>query len=127
VHYASEQSLRGKRVLVIDDEPLVREIAADALSYEGYDVCEAFDGVDALHKVENTEFDLILLDLWMPRMDGWSFLAHYAALPGPHARVIVCTAVLQQDAAVPAMEVAGYLQKPFGLDELYTCVQRFLN
>jgi two-component system alkaline phosphatase synthesis response regulator PhoP len=59
------------RILVVDDHPQNVELLEAYLIQEGYDVITAFDGIEALEKVEEGPPDIILLDVMMPRMDGW--------------------------------------------------------
>jgi CheY-like chemotaxis protein len=65
----------GKRVLFVDDEPCMREIMGMMLNDEGYDVCTASDGLDALAQLRDMTPDLIISDLNMPRMSGLEFLS----------------------------------------------------
>jgi CheY-like chemotaxis protein len=116
-----------KRVLVVDDDWMVRELLHDALSVQGYTVHEAKDGVDALEQVQENIFDGILLDLQMPKMDGWEFLESYVRLGGKHARVVVCSALVGCESIIDQEPVAGYLPKPFALAELYQCVKRCIG
>jgi CheY-like chemotaxis protein len=116
-----------KRVLVVDDDNMVRELMRDALSVQGYVVQEASDGVDALKQVRETPFDAIVLDVQMPKMDGWEFLDSYQRLHDRHARVVVCSAIASHDPRMDHERVAGYLAKPFALDELYRCVKRCIG
>ncbi|MBV9173586.1 MAG: response regulator, partial [Chloroflexi bacterium] len=62
------------RVLVVDDEPVIREVVAEALEFEGYAVETATNGAEALAKVRAHAPQAIVLDLMMPVMDGWAFL-----------------------------------------------------
>ena len=62
------------RILVVDDEPVVRLALVDCLTDAGYDVIEASNGAEALERVSQLPADMILLDLYMPRMDGFAFL-----------------------------------------------------
>ncbi|MGM7446701.1 response regulator, partial [Streptomyces tunisiensis] len=59
-----------QRILIVDDEPAVREALRRSLAFEGYDTEEAVDGVDALEKTAANQPDLLVLDIQMPRMDG---------------------------------------------------------
>lgn len=66
-----------RKILVVEDEPVLRETYELILSSEPYNVQTAFHGSKALEMCKNTEYDLILLDLMMPVMDGVTFLEHY--------------------------------------------------
>jgi DNA-binding response OmpR family regulator len=119
------------RVLLIEDDDLVREAVCTALTLAGYAVVAAPDGAAGLAAlVPPGPFaprppDLILLDLVMPGLDGAGFLAAYRRTPGPHAPVVVFTAV--RDAAERATTIAadGVLAKPFRVEELLATVGRF--
>mgnify|MGYP001223021326 CR=1 FL=1 len=63
------------RVLIVEDEPTIRELAGQILESEGYEVLTAADGVDGLHALSKSLPDVIISDLNMPRMSGWEFLA----------------------------------------------------
>lgn len=63
--------MEGKKILVVDDEARMRKIIADFLGAKGYRIIEAGDGVEALEKFDEETPDLIILDVMMPRMDGW--------------------------------------------------------
>jgi CheY-like chemotaxis protein len=72
---------RQRRVLVVNDEARLAESVRQLLSNDGYEARVALDGFAALELLAQTPADLILLDLIMPRLDGWSFLKHRAADP----------------------------------------------
>jgi adenylate cyclase len=82
----------GKHVLIVDDEPEARRWLARALTAEGWQPHEAEHGRAALARVRERRPDLILLDLLMPEMDGFEFLARLHADPGPRIPVVVVTA-----------------------------------
>jgi CheY-like chemotaxis protein len=63
--------IKRSRVLIVEDYPLARAMYRATLEYSGFEVVEAADGVEALQRVLETAPDLILMDLAMPRMDGW--------------------------------------------------------
>ncbi len=89
-----ECSLPGCDILVIDDEPQIREIIERTMQKEGWNVSQAQDGVEALEIVNKKAPQLILLDLMMPRMDGFEFLRELRKLPvGRDLPVIVITAM----------------------------------
>ncbi len=112
---------RARRVLVVDDEPQVRATIREALSLEGYDVSEASNGAEALALLPTLLPEVIVLDLWMPVMDGWAFRraqsASHADIP-----VIVMSAL---DLSSPRLEELGadaLIGKPFDLEVLYDTV-----
>jgi CheY-like chemotaxis protein len=115
--------MRDVHVLVVDDEPGIRETVTAMLEIEGYDVAEAKDGVDALAQVQARQPDVILLDMRMPGLDGWGFAAELRArdLSIP---IVVMTAA--RDAARWAGEIAAtaFVAKPFGFDDLLRAVER---
>ena len=112
-------------VLVVEDDDALREVVTTALSDEGYDVHAAPNGQAALDVLDRAAPGVILLDMRMPVMDGWVFAHVYRQRPGPHARIIVCTAA--QDVARWAGEIDAdaYLSKPFRLDDLLDLVERY--
>src|SRR5690348_6082295 len=102
-----------RRILLVEDDPGVRDMLVLALGDEGYAVESAPDGAVALEVIAQSRPDVILLDMKMPRMDGWAFAARYEPRLAARAPVIVLTAA--QDAAQRAAEVGvvAYLAKPF--------------
>jgi two-component system, chemotaxis family, chemotaxis protein CheY len=113
------------RVLVVDDDESIRSVVTAALREEGYEVLEATNGAAALEIVSRHRPVVILLDMWMPVMDGWEFVRHYRSLPGPHAPIVVMTAAV--DAKRRGAEIAadGVLAKPFELEALLNTVASY--
>jgi CheY-like chemotaxis protein len=113
------------RVLIVDDDEGIRDFVRIALSDAGCDVATAADGKAALDVVSGWGPSLILLDMRMPRMDGWQFSRAYRDTPEPHVPIIVLTAA--RDAAESAAEIHadGHLAKPFHLADLLLLVRRF--
>jgi two-component system chemotaxis response regulator CheY len=116
--------MAGRQILVVDDDDMIRDLIADALSDEGYAVIRAADGAEALRRVEEQAPALVLLDMRMPVMDGWRFAREYRALPGPHAPIVVMTAAENADAWCREIGGDGCLPKPFDLDVLFETVER---
>jgi two-component system, chemotaxis family, chemotaxis protein CheY len=113
-------------VLVIDDDEGIREFVKVALKEEGYRVTAAADGRAALSLLRQDPPSLILLDLWMPEMDGAEFLSAYQHVPAPRAPVVIFAASTEfAPVAVPA-DVAGYLPKPVELGDLLDAVERYV-
>ncbi len=114
--------MRHRKVLVVEDDHLIREAIAEALDEEGFEVVEAANGREALDKLHGPEpASLVLLDLMMPVMDGWSF--REAQLHDPEISnipVVVLSAV--RDDSVPAQR---HFSKPCDLDELLDTVWEF--
>jgi DNA-binding response OmpR family regulator len=104
-------------VLVVEDDTDLRTELAELLRQEGYDVAEAGDGKEGLQILRDASIDVVLLDLWLPTMDGWSFRA--AQREDALLRdvpVIVMTADNSPQAR--AIDANAIFQKPFGGDEL---------
>ncbi len=127
----SEDRGRG-RILIVDDDPLIRDCLAAALSDEGYETITAPHGAAALELLSHyPRFHrppaVILLDMRMPVMDGWAFAEAYRRLPEPHAPIVVLTAA--QDGAKGAIEIGAYaaVAKPFDLDGLLAVIDECLQ
>jgi len=97
------------------------------ISIEGCEARSAANGEQALEIIRTWEPDLILLDLYMPGMDGRGFLAAYRAMDVPRAPVILLTGRTQTAASVEALAVDGVLPKPFNVNELLDMVSRFTD
>lgn len=106
-----------KRVLIVDDDEDMQVLLQEALEIDRYEVSVAGDGVQALATLEQTTPDLILLDLMMPRMDGFTF-AHEIQLRGLHTPIIVISADVNARQRVEQMGARGYVTKPFDLFSL---------
>jgi CheY-like chemotaxis protein len=111
------------RVLVVDDEPAIRSAVEAALSDEGYLVGTAADGAAALNAADSDHPDAILLDLRMPVMDGYAFMAAYRSRPEPRAAVIVCSTGYHP-ASVIGLGASAFLRKPFDIDELIDLIDQ---
>jgi DNA-binding response OmpR family regulator len=113
------------RVLIVDDDEHVLDFVAMALSEEGFDVQTAANGALALERIDEHWPNVIILDLWMPVMDGWTFLREYRRRPGPRAPVIALTAAQYDPSQSAAIEAEGFLPKPFSLDALIGLVSLY--
>ncbi|KHK02460.1 S16 family serine protease [Desulfovibrio sp. TomC] len=128
LEYLASRSLRnatGFHVLVVDDEDIARANLEHVLRKEGYQVRGASNGLEALEEVRRWEFDLIITDLKMDKMDGLELLAEARVL-SPATRVMLVTGFATVDTAVAAMRQGAvyYLAKPVNLDELRSTVAR---
>ena len=113
------------RILVVDDEKLIRWSLRERLTAEGYDVLEAADGAEAIRLLDTGTPSLALLDLRLPDTDGMTLLK-YALDSTPDLPVIIITAFSTIDSAVEAMKHGAfdYVSKPFNMDELAITVRR---
>ena len=115
-------------ILVVDDDEHIREFVCEALDFEGYQARAAGDGRAALDLLAGWRPDLILLDLNMPRMDGWTFCARQQELPEiADIPVALMSAAHNLKARpLPCVPVA-ILEKPFDLDVLLDHVAQVLT
>ena len=121
---------QGKKVLAVDDERHIVRLIQVNLERAGYQVATAFDGPEALKKVETEKPDLIVLDVMMPRMDGFEVLKRLQANPETREIPVVMLTAKAQDADVFrgwSSGVSAYLTKPFNPLELITFVKRILS
>jgi ATP-dependent Lon protease len=118
---------RRARVLVVDDEEIARKNLAHALSKDDYDVVTAANGEAALRELGSSEFDVVLADLKMGRLDGMELLDR-VRIRHPETRVIVVTGHATVPSAIEAVQKGAfhYIAKPFKLDEVRDAVKRAL-
>lgn len=118
----------GKRLLVVDDEKLIRWSLRERLGLDGHTVIECPDGAEARRRLMADSVDLALFDLRLPDTDGMSLLK-WARELYPDLPVIIITAYSSVDNAVQAMQAGAsdYITKPFNMDELALKVQRALD
>jgi two-component system, OmpR family, response regulator MprA len=113
-------------ILVVDDEPDVLDVVVMMLESEGYEVRAAPDGVEALDILERDKPGVVLLDMRMPRMDGWAF-ARAARERNIEVPIIVMTAAQDARRWAEEIDAAAYLGKPFQLEELVETVRAVLG
>lgn len=113
---------------IIDDEPIIHEVLGDLLTAEGYEVEMSSSGEEALSKHSSQAFDLVLLDLLMPGMDGIEVLKKLKKID-PYAVITIITAYASVESAISAMKIGAfdYVQKPFKHDELLLTVRRAIE
>jgi len=113
---------------IIDDEPIIHEVLGDLLTSEGYEVEMSSSGEEALDKHAGQEYDLVLLDLLMPGIDGIEVLKQLKKI-NPSLVIIIITAYASLESAISAMKMGAfdYIQKPFKHDELLLTVKRALE
>ncbi len=121
--------MTGKtRILVVDDEAAIRESLKDWLMEDGYEVGLAVNGLEAVSIVEEQNWDIILLDLKMPEMDGIEAMEKIKAV-SPDSEIIMMTAFATIDTAVKAIKMGAfdYLVKPFDPDEIELQIKKIVS
>jgi two-component system alkaline phosphatase synthesis response regulator PhoP len=120
----------AKKILAVDDERHIVRLIQVNLERAGFQVVTAFDGPEALKKVESEKPDLVVLDVMMPKMDGFEVLKRLQANPETREVPVIMLTAKAQDADVFrgwASGVSAYLTKPFNPLELITFVKRIFS
>jgi CheY-like chemotaxis protein len=115
------------RVLIVDDDDVIRQLISVNLALEGFEVATAVDGRDCLDRVGAVAPDAVILDVMMPRMDGYATAERLRADPATRdLRLVLLSARTQERdiARGEALGVDAYLAKPFDPDELVATVRR---
>lgn len=118
------------KVLITDDEPSMLRVLQVNLEIEGYETFLAGDGETALKRIEAESPDLVLLDIMMPVMDGWTVLKNLARMPlKSRPRVIIMTAKSGERDMAHGIELGAddYVVKPFEVDDLLEAVADVLS
>lgn len=115
------------RVLVVDDDEVIRQLIAVNLQLEGFEVATAVDGQDCLEKVRDVQPDVITLDVMMPRLDGWVTAVRLREDPDTeHVKVVMITARAQEHDVRRGHEIGvdAYVTKPFDPNQLIQTVRK---
>jgi two-component system chemotaxis response regulator CheY len=119
------------KVLIVDDSTMLRDMLNYALNEGGYsDITEAVDGVDALEKVNGPEFDIVITDVNMPRMDGLTLIQELRKLPAYAKKPILVLTTERSDemkAKGKAAGATGWIVKPFVPEQLLKAVNIVLS
>lgn len=119
-HAVNSSSSRQLRFLVVDDYEDIRDVFSCYVERAGHLACTAFDGLHALEVLQRESFDVMLLDLAMPRMGGVDVVRWLAAHPGvaPRMRTVVVTAWAgENEAVLQELGVDMIVRKPMGIEE----------
>jgi len=116
------------RILVVDDEDALRTVLSAELEGEGYRVSSAGDGAEAINILKTQVFDLILLDIKMPNVDGFEVLK-FAKENQPSTKVIMLTGFADLKNAIESKKLGAedFVSKPYDLVDLLTTVERVLS
>lgn len=110
-------------VLIVDDEPQVVTVLEITLRADGFQTLTAHDGIEALDQIRRHHPALMLLDVMMPRMDGWSVLERLREMPlGERPRVVMVSALTSaaDRSRATALGAEAYVPKPFDIEHLLT-------
>jgi DNA-binding NtrC family response regulator len=113
------------KILVVDDDPVAREVVYSILSKEGYIVLSAKDGFEAIDLIRTEKFDLMITDLVMPGIDGIELISSSLKIQ-PELATVIITAFATLENALKAIELGAYdyLTKPFKIEEILFLVAR---
>ena len=117
-----------RQILVVDDEKGIRDLVHDALSLAGFEVTGAPDGIDALNLLRKQQWDLIILDINLPKIDGFTLLEKVRERD-PNTPVLLLSARADSEDVTHGLKLGAddYVRKPFGLEELVLRVQALLK
>ncbi len=117
----------SNKILVVDDQSSVRQLLDEYLTEQGYQVITATDGQNAIYTARHSQPDLILLDIMMPKMDGYQFLRQYRQ--EQQTPVIIITAREEETDAVLGLDLGAddYIVKPFRMRELEARIRAVLR
>ncbi|OFW19723.1 MAG: Fis family transcriptional regulator [Acidobacteria bacterium RIFCSPLOWO2_12_FULL_66_21] len=121
-------STASTRILIVDDEEIVRESLTGWLEKDGYTVASAADGPSAIEKLHHEPWAILLVDMKMPGMDGLQVLEQARKIQ-PQATTVIMTAYATVETAVSAMKIGAYdyLVKPFDPEELSLMIQKIVR
>ncbi len=127
--FCEEKPMPAKnRILVVDDEEALRVVLSGELEGEGYQVSSAIDGQQAINVLTTHEFDLILLDIKMPNVDGFEVLK-FVKERWPKTKVVMLTGFADLKNAIESKKLGAedFVSKPYDLVDLLTTVERVLT
>ena len=115
-------------ILVVDDEDALRTVLSSELMNEGYEVSTAADGDEAVGELGKAEFDLVLLDIKMPRMNGFEVLKHIKQ-NHEQTKVVMLTGFADLKNAIESKKLGAddFVSKPYDLVDLLTTIERVLS
>src|SRR5690349_24637721 len=128
INGTSTETRPEARLLVVDDEPNIRELLSASLRYAGFEVATAADGQQALAMAESFRPDLLVLDVMMPGLDGFGVVRRMRQ-SGKHTPVLFLTARDAAEDKVSGLTLGGddYVTKPFSLDEVLARIRAVLR
>jgi CheY-like chemotaxis protein len=119
--------MKRRKVLIVDDEPGIRDLLSCLLEPKGYSIFTANNGVEGLEKIRNGDFGIVFLDVHMPKMNGLEALRQIRTFNST-IRIVLSTSgsdpghLLEHEAGVYGIDVCLY--KPFDIDEILSAVEK---
>lgn len=121
-------SIKPREILVVDDEPVIRDMMVDIFALEGYPIQVARNGREALEKLRAGKSYLVFLDLMMPVMDGREVCMQLNADPQLRQRhVIIVMSALDNLAQAASLNVDATMPKPFSVDDVIDVIQPYIE
>lgn len=118
---------KPRKILVVDDDPIIRDMMKDILESEGYSVATARNGFEALKLLHSDERYLVFLDVMMPNMDGKEVCERLDAEPqARHRHAIILMSALDRLSEVTSCKVEGIIPKPFVVEDLLDVMERYM-
>ncbi len=118
---------KPRKILVVDDDPIIRDMMSDILESEGYAVTTARNGFEALKLMHGDERYLVFLDVMMPNMDGKEVCERLDADPHTRQRhAIILMSALDRLSEVTSCKVEGIIPKPFVVEDLLDVIERYM-
>jgi len=122
------QHKETRKILVVDDDPVIRDMMADILEFEGYSITIARNGSEALYLLRNGERYLVFLDIMMPVMSGKELCMLMEADPQLRERhKIILMSALDNLEEAAALDVDAILQKPFEVDDMIGVLEPYMG
>ncbi len=115
------------KILIVDDEKQIREVLKEYAEFEGYLVDMAFDGMDAINKVKNDKFDLVVMDVMMPRLDGFSTVQKIREFSDVKIVMLSARGEEYDKLFGFAMGIDDYVVKPFSAKEVMARIAAILK
>lgn len=118
----------SKKILVVDDDPVTIEMLKTRLSKNDYDVQVAYNGEDGLEKAKTWNPDLVLLDIQMPKMDGYTFVLEFKKVLDIKTTPVIILTVKDTMQDIFRIEgVKDYVVKPFKMEELLNRIRELVQ
>ncbi len=120
--------VKKSSILVVDDEDALRTVLSSELMNEGYEVRTAADGDEAISELDKAGYDLVLLDIKMPRMNGFEVLKYIREKHGK-SKVVMLTGFADLKNAIESKKLGAddFVSKPYDLVDLLTTIERVLS